>query len=213
MSFISHFADGAATGRDPLAVVRNTASSHSFSPRGTVRCVGQPLFRSQTARDLGCLLDVDPSVVSWSCLPLVLEHEGQRHVPDFSVTRANGTTLADVGEDGAIHLPDWAAGAARKAGHQYEYRRVTELREGFRFENAHDLLRYARFRAPLGDRIRLLTLIDDQGPLPLAHCMQAVRCGSDAIAVIASLVLRRFLDIDLDEARIGPDTRVSRFRG
>jgi hypothetical protein len=47
--------------------------------------------------------------------------------------------------------------------------------------------------------------------MPLAVCMQVIRDSRDAIGVIAAMALRRFLELDLDEARIGPETRVSRF--
>jgi len=213
MSLISHSQNRTESLADPLALLRLEAASRSFPPRGTVRCIGQPLFRSRAARDLACLLDLDLGVVSWTCLPFMMDDEGGQHVPDFAVTRPNGITLHDVDEGVSTALPDWITDAAHDRGYQYERVPAGELREGFRLENARDLLRYAGFRAPLGDRVRLLALIDEYGPMPLAHCMQVVRTGTDPIAVIAALVLRRFLEIDLDEARIGPDTRVARFRG
>ena len=46
--------------------------------------------------------------------------------------------------------------------------------------------------------------------MPLAACMQVIRDGRDSIGTIAAMALRRFVDIDLDEACIGPETRVSR---
>lgn len=213
MSCIIHPARRTQPIADPLALLRREAANRAFRPHGTVRCVGEPLYRTQAARDLACLLDVDPTVVSWTCLPCLMESGvGKPHVPDFAVTRADGVTLTDIGEEGSTDEPDWIADAAHDHGHRYEHLQATQLREGFRLENARDLLRYASFRAPLGDRVRLLAVIDDNGPLPLAHCMQIVRMGTDPIAVIASLILRRFLSVDLDEARIGPDTRVFRFR-
>jgi hypothetical protein len=81
---------------DLLAHIRESASCLSFHPRGTVRCQGLPLFRNQAARDLGCLLDVDPDVESWSCLPTVLAYGTGMHVPDFAVERSGGTILVDV---------------------------------------------------------------------------------------------------------------------
>jgi hypothetical protein len=52
----------ADNGSDLLARIRESASSLLFPPRGTVRCDGPPLFRTRAARDLACLLDVDPDV-------------------------------------------------------------------------------------------------------------------------------------------------------
>jgi hypothetical protein len=199
---------------DLLRRIREEASGVFFPPRGTVRCIGRPLFRTQAARDVGCLLDVDPAVSSWTCLPRILRHRRECHVPDFAVTRATGVTLLDaVPDSGAPLLPGWMPIAAQELGHRHEIHHEIDLRDGFRLENARDLLRYASYRVSLGDRVRLLALLDEHGPLPLAACMQAVRDARDAIGVIAALTLRRFLEIELDEARIGPDTRVARFRG
>jgi hypothetical protein len=50
---------------DPLEVIRSEAAVLTFHPRGTHRCVGAPVFRSQLARDLTCLLDLR----SWSGRP------------------------------------------------------------------------------------------------------------------------------------------------
>ena len=74
--------DSVATGL--LARVRNEAAALSFAPRGAVRCVGLPMFRTPMARDVGCLLDLDPSVISWICLPMVLGRRNRRHVPAFT---------------------------------------------------------------------------------------------------------------------------------
>ena len=53
--------------------------------------------------------------------------------------------------------------------------------------------------------------LDEQGRLPLTACMHVIRDGRDPIGTIAAMALRRFVEIDLDKARIGPETRVSRF--
>jgi hypothetical protein len=196
---------------DLLTRIRDDASALSFSPRGTVRCRGMPLFRTQAARDLACLLDVDPAVESWSCLPMVLHHPEGMHVPDFAVVLSSGSVLVDAVPSDAEAPPRWVPDAARDAGHRYEAHSEADLREGFRLDNARDLLRYANYRISLGDRVRLLTLLEEQGPMPLADCMHVIRDGRDAIGVIAAMALRRFIEIDLDEARIGPETRVSRF--
>lgn len=196
-----------------LTRIRNGASALSFAPRGAVRCVGLPMFRTQAARDVGCLLDLDPTVLSWTCLPLVLSRRNRKHIPDFSVTRATGGALIDaVPVSGKDAPPPWAGDAAQTLGYSYETRHETNLRGGVRLENARDLLQYASYRVSLGDRLRVLTLLEEHGSMPLSACLQAIRHEHDAIAVIAALVLRRFIEIDLDEARIGPDTRVSPFR-
>ncbi|TAH66378.1 MAG: hypothetical protein EWM45_11535 [Rhodopseudomonas palustris] len=185
-----------------------------FPPKASVRCIGRPMFRTQLARDVGCLLDLDPTVISWTCLPLVLSRRNRHHVPDFSVTRPEGASLVDAKPTfGKRTALEWVGEAAQSLGYQYETRQEAELRGSVRLENARDLLQYAAYRPSLGDRVRILTVLEECGSLPLSSCLQAVRSGHDAIAVIASLALQRFIEIELDEARIGPDTIVSRFRG
>jgi hypothetical protein len=172
------------------------------------------MFRTSVARDVGCLLDLDPSVISWTCLPLVLSRRNRRHVPDFAVTRATRTLVVDtIPASGQAVPPQWASDAAERLRYGYEVHHEANLRGDVRLENARDLLQYASYRVSLGDRLRVLTLLEDHGPMPLSACLQAIRHGHDAIGVIAALVLRRFIEIELDEARIGPDTRVSRIRG
>ncbi|MBN8979409.1 MAG: hypothetical protein J0I08_23365 [Rhizobiales bacterium] len=193
---------------------RQSASTLSFPPKNVVRCVGIAIFRTQAARDVGCLLDLDPSVISWTCLPLVLSRGNRRHVPDFAVTRATGVTLVDaIPDSGKGTPPQWASDAAQKLGYGYETHHEANLRGDVRLDNARDLLQYASFQVSLGDRLRVLTLLEEHGAMPLSACLQAVRHIRDAIGVIAALALRRFIEIELDEGRIGPDTRVSRFRG
>ncbi|MGP9811378.1 hypothetical protein ACTZWT_07690 [Rhodopseudomonas sp. NSM] len=185
-----------------------------FPPKCTVRCVGRPMFRTQAARDVGCLLDVDPTVISWTCLPLVLSRRNRHHVPDFSITRPEGVSLVDAQPMlGKRPVPEWVVEAAQAMGYQHETHQEAELRGSIRLENARDLLQYAAYRPSLGDRVRILALLEESGSMPLSSCLEAIQSGRDAIAVIASLALQRFIEIELDDARIGPGTIVSRFRG
>ncbi|WP_445489505.1 hypothetical protein [Rhodopseudomonas sp. RCAM05734] len=103
---------------DLLAGIKDEASVLSFAPKNTVRCTGRPLFRSQLARDVGCLLDIDVSVISWACLPMVLSRRSRRHVPDFAVTRATGVSLVDIAPASAKRAPpDWSSDAAHALGY------------------------------------------------------------------------------------------------
>ncbi|MFB9980173.1 hypothetical protein ACFSQQ_11115 [Mesorhizobium kowhaii] len=194
---------------DQPASVRADAARLHFHPRGTVRCVGAPLFRNQSARDLGCLLDVDPSVVEWSCLPLVLVRDGDSHVPDFLVVREEGTSIVDAVSE-TSRLEPWIEDAAAEAGYRYEVQSM--ILAGHRLANSMDLLRYARWNCPLGDRVRVLAALDEHGSLTVAECLTAFH-ETVPIAGLSSLVLRRFVEIVLDDARIGPETAVRRIRG
>jgi len=56
-----------------LDAVFRQASKKKFLPKATVRCPADPVFRTQLARDLACLLDVDDNVAALlrrRCQPL-----------------------------------------------------------------------------------------------------------------------------------------------
>jgi hypothetical protein len=127
------------------------------------------------------------------------------------VVRGHSTTFVDtIGED-SRRWESWVDEAAVQAGHQREIVLEAEIRSGFRLANARDLLRYARWRCPLGDRVRLLGALDEIGSMTVAECMSAFQ-ETSPIAGLSSLILHRFVEIDLDDARIGPETPVRRSR-
>lgn len=196
---------------DVLASVRAEAARHSYHPRGTVRCVGVPLFRTPLARDCACLLDLDPDVLSWSCLPLELADTRSFHIPDFKIERAAGPVLVDVFQSLDDAAVEWIKARALAAGFRHEVVLEQQIISGFRLRNAQDLLRYARWRAPLGDRLRLLAALEEQGSMTVTECLTAFR-ETLPIAGLASLILHRFLEIELDDELINPDTTVRRRR-
>jgi hypothetical protein len=114
----------------------------------------------------------------------------------------------DVASEGA--LPSWVRQAARLAGYHHEIISRSAL-PPTRVKNAKDLLRYAKFEAALSDRIRLLAALDEHGSLSVAECLNAFQ-ETKPIAGLASLVLHRFITMELDEALIGPETQVRRKR-
>jgi hypothetical protein len=128
------------------------------------------------------------------------------------MTRTTGQSLIDVIPTLRSRIPpEWANSAAQALGYGYETRREADLRGDVGLENA--LVQSAAYRASLGDRVRILGLLEEYGSVPLSTCLQVVQNRHDAIGVVAALLLRRFIEMDLDEARIVPDTRVSAFRG
>ncbi|MDM9627837.1 hypothetical protein QTL95_18255 [Rhizobium sp. S152] len=186
------------------------ATNKQFYPSGTVRCSGVPMFRTQLARDLGCLLDVDRSVVAWTCLPRSVETGDGPHVFDFLVTYDDGAEVYfDAAED-AEDVPDVTEAAAIVGlRHCFEFREFIE--GGFRLLNARDLLRYARWRTPLNDRVRVLAVIEEAGSLQIGECLGLFREVAPMTG-IAWMFLHRLIDLDLDDAMIGPETVVRRFQ-
>ncbi|KAB0679062.1 hypothetical protein F6X38_14300 [Aureimonas leprariae] len=158
-------------------------------------------------------MDVDADVVEWSCLPRPLADGGRTYVVDLAVTRASGRELVAVAERPEnFSAPGWAQEAAAERGAVLRIVPAADL-AGDRLENSRELLRYAKWRVSLSQRIVLLAALDQEGSLSLIECMSAVRNAADPIGAVAALALRRFVEIDLDSGPLGPETRVTRFRG
>lgn len=184
------------------------AISHT---EATIKSVGSVLFRSELARDFACLLDLDPEVIQWSSTPPLLRDGNDEYQLDFVVITGNGSFLVDVGLE-EPRPPPWVGSLVESMGHHYRPVAMAALQGSFRLPNAKDLLRYGFYRPPLGDRIRLLAALDDMGSLTVAECMSAVREGRP-MPTLAALILQGFLEIDLDDALISPETQVRRIRG
>lgn len=183
-------------------------SSRIFYPLNSVRCNGPAVFRSQVARDVACLLDVDDEVDGWSCQSLTLSSGGHVHKPDFVLQRAGLTVAMDCIQQQPV--PPWLSLAADEAGLIYETIDVSTIPK-VRLKNAKDLLRYARHDATLSDRIRVLAVLDEYSSLTVAEILPIFQ-DAKPIAGLASMVLQRFLSINLD-GLIGPETVVRRKRG
>jgi hypothetical protein len=186
------------------------ASSQKFYPLGTVRCSGDVMFRTQLARELGCLLDVDETVVAWLCLPVEVPTSDGVHVPDVMVDYDDGRRVfLDACEEEGPDLAVISEGAACSRIHHHFVSRA-EIEIGCRLANAKDLLRYARYRTPLNDRIRLLAALEEAGSLSIGECMQLFR-EVQPMTGISWMLLNRMISADLDERMLGPETMLRRF--
>ncbi|TCP80818.1 hypothetical protein C8J31_11459 [Rhizobium sp. PP-CC-2G-626] len=190
------------------AAAKSSRSVRAFYPSSTVRCDGNSVFRSQAARDLACLLDLDPSVILWRCAPIVIvEHD---HTPDFEVMYDNGATVLVDAHDRELPTDlSTLEEAVRRRSVSYRYMSREEVHDGFRLRNAKDLLRYGNYVVPLGDRLRLLGALDANGSMSISECLNAFQ-EVKPVAGLASLILNRYLEVDLDEAPLGPETTVRR---
>ena len=187
------------------------SSSRFFYPLATIKCEGSPVFRTQDARDFACLLDLDPEVGRWTCDAVSLQMGSVSYQTDFLVTSTEGRSfLADVGREKPTP-PDWVEVAADRAGHGYRPVAMSDFADSKRLRNAKDLLRYGFYRCPLGDRIRILAALDEMGSLTVAEAMSAFREGRP-MGCLASLIFQGFLEVDLDDTLIGPETVVRRIR-
>ena len=173
-----------------------------------MRCIGPIILNSPLARDIACLLDLDPTVSSWTCRTLSFSQGYDTHKPDIVAERDNDILVIDA--VAKTSPPTWIADTVRD--HGYSYRAMTRGDiDPIQLKNAKDLLRYSGTDVGLGDRVRLLAGLEEHGSLPVSECLSAFR-ETPPIAGLASLVLRRIVEIDLDSL-IGPETQVRRYRG
>lgn len=193
-----------------FSAVRNSQSFRIFHPVATVKCLDVPVYRSQVARDVACLFDVDAAVVSWRAMPFNLGTENQPRVPDFLVTNSDASTMLVDAPDRSpsVNIAVMEVESERN-GARYRLLSHDDVYDGFRLRNAKDLLRYGNQSVPLGDRIRLLAALDDVGSMPLQECLKAF-LEMKPVAGIAALILQGFVSVDLDEGPLGPNTVVRR---
>ncbi|WP_174020581.1 hypothetical protein G6L89_009265 [Agrobacterium fabrum] len=191
---------------------RQSASIRTFAPAATIKCEGPSIFRSQVARDTACLLDVNPAVVSWHCMPVSLDCGTVAHVPDFGILNYDGGRMLVDSPDRVLPIDtDGIAAAAETAGSHYRRLLADEVYEGPRLQNAKDLLSYGGHGLALGDRLRVLATLNDYGNLTVAECL-TIFTETKPIAGLAQMILHGFVEVDLDTELLGPETMVRKIR-
>jgi hypothetical protein len=178
----------------------------------SLKCRGQPVFRSKVVRDVACILDLNPDIAKWYTPAPGPAAGALPHTPDFQVFNRDGTVRFVDAPDRQVAVSDVEL-LSSVLGQRASYRRMSseELYDGFRVQNARDLLQYANVQVTLADRLRLLAVLDQEGSLTMSDCFGIIRYG-EPVAVVASMILHGFLDVDLDEKLISPETFVRRIR-
>jgi hypothetical protein len=206
--WMSQMLDRILANRRQLNAVYLQASAKQFSPKTTVRCPDDPVFRTQLARDLACLLDVDDEVGAWSPICFGVFIDRRLHVPDFMVDYLDGRReFLDAVELGGDPLVTETFACIRR---HHRFLTREQIEGGHRLQNAKDLLRYASRRTPLNDRIRLLAALDEAGSLTIAETFSLFQ-ETRPMAAISWMILHRFITADLDAAPLGPETAIRRF--
>jgi len=182
-------------------------SADDFQQPKFLRCVGSVRLRSQASCDVACLLEFDEAVSSWTCQSEQFQNGFDTHRPDFVVERDHDVHIIDVITRRSP--PAWIADAVRKEGYKYQAMTRGDV-DHVRLKNCKDLIHYSGRDVPLGDRVRVLSALDNEGSLPLADCLSLFR-EIRPIDGLANMTLARFISIDLDTALIGPETTVRKF--
>ncbi len=182
-------------------------------PHVTLKCLGQPLFRSQQARDYACTLDLDREVISWKCLATAIVNDDSEAVRprswhvDFAVQTEVETFLVTV-EAKPKATPTWVVKVAERMGYRLQNLTLRDV-DPVLLQNCKDLMRYAGAEVPLGDRVRILAALDEYGTLSLAEGLSVIR-ESRPMHSIAALILSGTLDVDLSVDLLGPDSVLRR---
>ncbi len=173
------------------------------------RCVGRFVARDQLARDVACLLEFEDEISSWNCRSLQLSHGFDTYSPDFVAERPSDILVIDV--VGHRRPPPWVAEAVAREGFTYRTMSRGDI-DPIRLKNCKDLLQCSGCEVSLGDRVRLLSVLDEQSSLTLAESLTVFR-ETQPIHGLANMAVARLIEIDLDTALIGPETVVRRYRG
>lgn len=184
----------------------------SFPPHPTLKCLGQPLFRNQNARDYACILDLDPEVISWKCMPAAIVNDSNALRPrwwhvDFAVETSSDAFLVEIWQT-TTGGPTWLPKVAERMGYRLQNISVREI-DSVLLRNSKDLMRYVGSEVPLGDRVRILAALDEIGSLTLAESLSVIR-ESKPMHSIAAMILSGVLEVDLSVALLGPDSVVRR---
>ncbi|WCA70768.1 hypothetical protein G6L97_15310 [Agrobacterium tumefaciens] len=145
-------------------------------------------------------------------MPVSLECGDVAHVPDFGIVNNDGGRMLIDSPDRVLALDvDGIVAAALKTGWRYHRLFADEVYEGPRLQNAKDLLSYGGHGLALGDRLRVLATLNDHGNLTVAECL-TIFTETKPIAGLAQMILRGFVEVDLDTELLGPETMVRRIR-
>ncbi|MBY5441782.1 hypothetical protein [Rhizobium leguminosarum] len=199
--------------RIPPQLHELAASLQAFAFHRSLKGPPTGTFRSDTARDVASILEVNPDVAWWNTSAPQIETTHGDHLPDFEMSDVGGVRwLLDAPDRKSPIDGELLVGETRLRGFRYRVLSRDEIYDGFRLRNARDLLRYTGHNVPLGDRVRVLAALDENGSLALSELLGAVR-ETQPVAALASMILRGFVEVELDDALIGPETQVRRIRG
>lgn len=74
--------------------------------------------------------------------------------------------------------------------------------------NARLVWSYNGIRVPVELRLRILTTLMDEGPMPLGRLLETVRSGHDPAPALMALACADALELDLESLPLGPMTTV-----
>jgi hypothetical protein len=160
---------------------------------------------------------LDPQISRISMLstcPLSLKEQAQEFVVLYA---GDGRRLAldlddesrprDVDHYGLFLL------AVERAGLDLVQWSRSEIRQEPLFSNCRIVWSHASDRVAIGDRIRIMQMLSEDGPLPIGDIVRNGTYGGDPSAALMALACHDVIELDLNVAAIGPRTNVRIRRG
>lgn len=145
---------------------------------------------------------LDPSVASIAPLRADAQHAQARVRPVATLVGVDGAVALFVcGEDG----PD-----ASDYGVATLVYSAAELTSDPLASNLKLVWSCARRWVSPGDQVRVLHVLDECGSTTLIDAAQAATASVDGVATVLAMACKGLVEIDLDDAPLGPGTRVRR---
>jgi hypothetical protein len=85
---------------------------------------------------------------------------------------------------------------------------AADIRVEPRLTNAREVWNHRDFHVALGDRIRILQALDDEGPQSIKALQQIAYTSADLASALCSLACADLIEIEIDAMPVGPGTIV-----
>lgn len=188
-------------------IIRTAAKSIVVELFTGAKCAGGIPFSSPLMREALLQASLDREVtrieyVTSAQLPhavgaVVIHRDGKRFALDI---RRGGEDIAAEGAEFETVVRE----------HRLELLPITEteLRREPRFGNSKLAWLYARHPVNIDDRMRILQMLADEGPLTLGEIVRDSRFHREPSSAVMALACSDLIELDLDSHPLGPETTV-----
>lgn len=145
------------------------------------------------------LIAVDPIGARPKPLEIVALHSGDGR--RLALDLADEESPRDVDGYGLFLV------VAEELGLELLHRSRSDIRREPLFANCALVWSHVNHRVPIGDRIRIMQMLAEEGPLRIGDIVRNGTYRADPSAALMALACHDVVELDLDEAALGPDTQ------
>jgi hypothetical protein len=193
----------------PAPPVRQFESAKTTSPVAA---------RDRHVYDALLVATLDPAVRAIAPadpVTIVLEGLTLPHVPDVRLVTDGGAVVVDICHAARVVVGrgrfEAAAAAFAAQGVAYERREPPTAFGSPVLMNARSVWACRKTAVAAADQVRILALLRNLDPAPLAEVARSVH-EADGVAVVLALACRDLVELDLAAGPLGPETPVRRRR-